>query len=104
MIPEAQVELARPFTLEEYAELVRSLMIGEDTFEVLSSEAVEVDDMPGLQVVLRMDVGELDLTYVHTTLGDDEYFYQLIAWTKTAAFELNKSYFDELIESFETDR
>ena len=104
IIPEAKDDFEDDVTLATYAGFSWDTLAGDEAVAPEPFRDVRVDDLPGLQTELRIEVDGLDLTYVLTVLESETHFFQISAWTSTSTFELGPDYVRNLATGLRAKR
>ena len=91
-------------TLEQHHQTTRDRMLKEMTnSSATAPTSVTIDGHPALQDEISGTEKGAILTFIHTTVDDDESFHQILAWTLKSRFLANKSELSKITNSFRSE-
>ncbi len=88
-------------TIEKHSDLTRGGIVESLT----SSEEkrlpdVKINGNPAIQYEISGVIGNVKITYIHTTVETKENYHQILAWTLKSRYKKNKPELQKVIQSF----
>lgn len=85
------------YDLDTYMKIAtRSL----DSAGMYVNTKIEVNGMPALQATIKGKRDGAETTFILTCVETPRFYYQLVCWTPTAKYEINKPVLEAMINSF----
>lgn len=71
-----------------------------DTFTVNSAQEITINGLPGYQVEVSAVIDQQESINIFTFLGDEENFYQIVAWSSNVGFPIVEGRLYEATSTF----
>ena len=71
-----------------------------DSAGLYVNSSITINDVKALQATIQGTRDTIANTYILTTVETERYYYQLVCWTPTAKFDVNKPAMEAMINSF----
>jgi len=101
-IEESTADFSSGYTLADYTAQVQKNMVGnvtDGTMESISSCTIGAS-IPAQQFEFSGTVQNINLRYLVTCTQDNNYFYQIIAWSTVSNYDAAKPVFQSILDTF----
>lgn len=88
-------------TLENYLHsTTENILSSLNDSTVSDTVRLTINGKPALQVEIGGRIEHVNLTYAHTVVEDQDYFYQVMTWSGRSSFDQRKALTNQILQSF----